>query len=117
MKGNSAVKKLSAELDTSFFKALAEPTRVALMLHLMQHSEQDIDTIAAGFPQDRSVISRHLQVLLDAEIVTRTQQGRRALYQLNGPRIVERLEALVGVMKGAVDSCCPAPALVTIKKK
>jgi DNA-binding transcriptional ArsR family regulator len=111
------VKKLSDELDTSFFKALAEPTRLSLLLHLMQNAQQDIDTIAKEFPQDRSVISRHLQVLLEAEIVSRVQQGRRALYQLNGQQVLHKLETLVATMRDAISECCPPEPLVSIKKK
>lgn len=111
------IQKLSAELDSAFFKALAEPTRLSLLLYLMQNGQQDIDSIAKAFPQDRSVISRHLQLLFDTGIVTRTQQGRRSLYQLNGSHLIGRLEGLVAQMKEAMAACCPPGPLVSIKKK
>ncbi|MBB5055070.1 DNA-binding transcriptional ArsR family regulator [Afipia massiliensis] len=94
-------------LDTAFFNALCEPVRVQLVRALVLQGEADIQTIAAGFKQDRSVISRHLQVLEKAGIVFSTKTGRHQIFQLNGPEIVERMEAMLRLMRTLVPICCP----------
>ncbi len=104
---NEAANACLEVLDTGFFNALCEPVRVQLVRALVLHGEADIQTIAAGFTQDRSVISRHLQVLEKAGIVFSTKVGRRQIFQLNGPEIVERMEAMLRLMKALVPICCP----------
>ncbi|PAV74519.1 hypothetical protein WR25_00310 [Diploscapter pachys] len=57
--------------------------------------------------KERSVVSRHLQVLHDAQIVKATKVGRQVFYEVNGGAIVERLEGLLQRTKGLVSLCCP----------
>ena len=94
-------------LDTDFFSALCEPARVQLVRALVLYGEADIQTLASRFTQDRSVISRHLRVLEKAGIVLSTKAGRQQIFQLNGPEIVERMEAMLRLMKTLVPICCP----------
>ena len=68
----------------------------------------DVGEIAKELPQERSVISRHLQVLHDAQIVKATKVGRQVFYEVNGGAIVERLEA----EKVSKDSKVDADALL-----
>jgi len=96
-------------LDTAFFSALCEPVRVQLVRALVLHGKADIQTLAADFSQDRSVISRHLHTLEKAGLVVSERSGRQQLFQLNGPQIVERMEAMLGVMRNLVPICCPGP--------
>lgn len=56
-------------LDEAFFKALCEPSRVAVFKRVLLLGRADVGEIAKELPQERSVISRHLQVLHDAQIV------------------------------------------------
>jgi DNA-binding transcriptional ArsR family regulator len=72
----------SAELQDSVFKALADPTRRGI-LSLLRTGEQPVNTIARGFPMSRPAISKHLRLLLDAELVYERRDGRNRLYQLN----------------------------------
>lgn len=94
-------------LDTPFFKALQEPARVAILRRLMLLGRADVGAIAEGLPQERSVISRHLQVLHEAGIVTQEREGRHRFYQVDGPAIVQRLEAMLRQLKLAAPMCCP----------
>lgn len=94
-------------LDEAFFKALCEPSRVAVFKRVLLLGRADVGEIAKELPQERSVISRHLQVLHDTQIVKATKVGRQVFYEVNGGAIVERLEGLLQRTKGLVSICCP----------
>lgn len=94
-------------LDGAFFKALCEPSRVAVLKRVMQLGRADIGEIAQGLPQERSVVSRHLQVLLEAGIVRGTKVSRQMFYEVDGPAVVARLEAILEHMKCLTPFCCP----------
>lgn len=94
-------------LDGAFFKALCEPSRVAVLKRVMQLGRADIAEIAEGLPQERSVVSRHLQVLLEAGIVRATKVSRQMFYEVDGPAVVTRLEAILQHMKSLAPFCCP----------
>lgn len=94
-------------LDEAFFKALCEPSRVAVFKRVLTLGRADVGEIAKELPQERSVVSRHLQVLHDAQIVKATKVGRQVFYEVNGGAIVERLEGLLQRTKGLVSLCCP----------
>jgi len=94
-------------LDGAFFKALCEPSRVAVLKRVMQLGRADIGEIAEALPQERSVVSRHLQVLLEAGIVRGTKVSRQMFYEVDGPAVVTRLEAILQHMKSLAPFCCP----------
>jgi len=71
-----------AERRDTVFRALADPTRRDI-LSLLRRGEQPVHTIARGFPVSRPAISKHLRLLLDAELVYERREGRNRLYQLN----------------------------------
>lgn len=96
-----------AVLDTDFFKALCEPIRVDIVRRLIKVGAADVKTIAQGLSQDRSVISRHLATLERAGITTSRKSGRRVEYDLNGPEIVSKVDAILDVIKPMALLCQP----------
>ncbi|MGY2488181.1 ArsR/SmtB family transcription factor [Cupriavidus sp. CP313] len=97
-------------LNEAFFKALCEPSRVAVLKRVLQLGRADVNEIAAGLPQERSVVSRHLQVLLHADIVSATKTGRQVFYQVNGQAVIARLEHILHQIKTIAPLCCPKQA-------
>lgn len=93
-------------LDTEFFGALCEPTRVQLVRILVLNGRSDIQTLAGHFPQDRSVIARHLQVMERVGIVVSEKVGRHQFFELDGPAMVQRVEAILDLMRVIVPICC-----------
>ena len=89
-----AVNECVAVFDTTFFKALCEPSRIAVLRELILLGRADIGGIAAKLPQDRSVIARHLQQLAAAHIVKAEKQGRHVYYQVDPEAIAMRLESI-----------------------
>jgi DNA-binding transcriptional ArsR family regulator len=94
-------------LDTAFFVALCEPVRVELVRALVLKGRSDIQTIAEGFSQDRSVIARHLQVLARAGLVRSEKVGRHQFFELDGPAIVTRMETMTAAIRQIMPLCCP----------
>lgn len=103
----AALQELAEGLDVLFFRALSEPIRLELLRTVMLHGPLDVETAAGHYPQDRSVISRHLAALRDAGLLRARREGRRALYEVNGPGLVARLEDMLQRVRAAVEACCP----------
>jgi len=69
------VKYQEAVLDRTF-AALADPTRRALLAQLDQHENVSVSELARPFPVSLPAIMKHLDVLSDAGLITRTKTGR-----------------------------------------
>ncbi len=96
--------ELSRSLSTGFFKALADPNRVALLVFLAQSGkEQTVSDMSCCCPIDISVVSRHLAVLRDAGILEAQKRGREVYYHVR----VEKLTTLLRNLADALEACCP----------
>lgn len=102
-----AARELREILDGRLFAALCDPVRIALVEFLTVHGRSDIATIAAAFPQDRSVISRHLSSLHAAGVVRREKVGRQVFFEVDGSAVVVRLEEILTRFRRIVPLCCP----------
>ena len=98
-------------LDTRYFKALCEPTRVEIIRKLITIGACDVGTIAHGLSQDRSVISRHLATLERAGICISQKIGRRVLYDLDGPYIVQKVTLILEAITPMATLCKPFESL------
>ena len=96
-----------AMLDTKFLKALSDPTRVQIVKKLILLGACDVSTIAQGLSQDRSVISRHLATLERAKITASRKMGRRVMYDIDGPYIVDKLELIFEAVQPMAELCLP----------
>ncbi len=107
----SATKKAASEiaglLDTPFLRALAEPARLEVLRVLLIHGSGDVASVATHLPQDRSVVSRHLQTLEDAGVVRSIWEGRHRIYALDGVALVSRFEHLTSRLRALAPVCCP----------
>ena len=98
-------------LDTKFFKALCEPVRVEIIRKLITIGACDIGTLSQGLSQDRSVISRHLATLERSQICASRKIGRRVLYDLDGPYIVEKVTNILDAIAPMATLCVPFEAI------
>ncbi|HET9574355.1 MAG TPA: metalloregulator ArsR/SmtB family transcription factor [Methyloceanibacter sp.] len=69
------VKYQETSLDRTF-AALADPTRRALLAQLDEHENVSVSELARPFPVSLPAIMKHLDVLSDAGLVTRSKTGR-----------------------------------------
>jgi uncharacterized protein YndB with AHSA1/START domain len=65
------------------FKALADPTRRALLDALFAEDGQTLSALESGFDMTRIGVSKHLRLLEDAGLVVTKRKGREKLHFLN----------------------------------
>jgi len=68
---SDAARDIEEIFKNDLFRILSEPTRIKIIRFLVTSGPSDVSTIAAAFPQDRSVISRHLKQIRDSGVVQR----------------------------------------------
>ena len=64
------------------FNAIAEPRRRQI-LEFIAGEERSVGEIADALALEQPSVSKHLQVLLNVDLVTVRRDGRRTLYQTN----------------------------------
>jgi DNA-binding transcriptional ArsR family regulator len=103
------------------FQALADPTRRALLAQLASSAEMSVSDLARPFAMSLPAVMKHLDVLADADLVTRTKAGRTVLCRLNAAPMEEavnwlahyqifwtdRLDRLQAFLEE--DACPPSP--------
>lgn len=102
-----AARELREIFDEDLLRALCEPVRVALVEFLTARGRSDIATVAESFPQDRSVISRHLASLCRVGVLRREKVGRHVFFAVDGPGVLVRLEKMLDRFRHVVSTCCP----------
>jgi uncharacterized protein YndB with AHSA1/START domain/DNA-binding transcriptional ArsR family regulator len=65
------------------FKALADPTRRALLDELFDEDGQNLVALSSTFDMTRVGIAKHLGLLGEADLVTTRRKGREKLHYLN----------------------------------
>ncbi len=70
------------------FQAIADPTRRAI-ISLIALTAMTPNAIAEHFDSSRQAISKHIQVLVECDLVKQSQQGREIYYQLNVKKMKE----------------------------
>lgn len=70
-----------ARADADVFRAIADPTRRAI-LDRLRAGPAPVNALAADFELSRPAVSKHLRVLREARLVTEQRAGRERLYQL-----------------------------------
>ncbi|HEY4847489.1 MAG TPA: metalloregulator ArsR/SmtB family transcription factor [Methylocella sp.] len=78
---NYMVKHQHTGLD-HVFAALADPTRRALITQLSERKSASISDLARPFPMSLPAIMKHLDVLTDAALISRTKTGRTVICSL-----------------------------------
>ena len=99
--------KLVDVLDSKFFKSLSEPVRVQILRYLLLHGRADIGTIAEHLPQDRSVISRHLNLMQEVEILSCEKESRHMYYSINAEEFLNRFSNITRLVEKCIQECGP----------
>ena len=86
----------AAERIADTLKALADPTRVAIVNRLSTTAEVCVCDLTAAFDLSQPTISHHLRILKDAGLVESERHGTWAYYRLV-PDAIERLAAVFSV--------------------
>ena len=86
---------LESESLAARFKALADPTRVAIVNRLASCDECCVCDLTAAFDLAQPTVSHHLKVLRDAGLVAASRRGTWAYYRLV-PAAVRELRRTLG---------------------
>ena len=105
--GESCLNELVERFDVRFFKTLSEPVRMDILRYLMLNGRSDIGTIADHMPQDRSVVSRHLNLMQEAGILKCEKETRYVFYEIHAQAFVDKLESITRQVRRCVEVCCP----------
>jgi DNA-binding transcriptional ArsR family regulator len=73
-------------LRRDVFQAIADPTRRAILL-LVASQSMTAGAIAANFDSARPTVSKHLQILIECELVKQEQNGREIYYHINAKKM------------------------------
>jgi ArsR family transcriptional regulator len=76
------------------FKALADPTRVAIINCLSAADEVCVCNLTSSFDLSQPTISHHLKILREAGLVEASRRGTWAYYRL----VPEAIDALRGAL-------------------
>lgn len=83
------------------FQAIADPTR-RMILCLIAVQAMTPGAIAGHFDSSRQAISKHLQILVECELLRQEQQGRQIVYHLN-PDKIQEVENWLDQFKGLLE--------------
>jgi DNA-binding transcriptional ArsR family regulator len=76
------------------FAALGDPTRLRLVAALCAGGTLSIAELTAGTAVTRQAVTRHLETLADAGLVSDVRQGRERLWEFEPARIDEARRSL-----------------------
>lgn len=93
-------------LDSKFFKTLSEPVRIELLKFLILHGCCDIGTITEGFPQDRSVMSRHLNLMHEVGLLCCEKRSRHVYYNIDCDSFLVKMKGIVDLLERCSSVCC-----------
>ncbi|MCX6673541.1 MAG: metalloregulator ArsR/SmtB family transcription factor [Methanothrix sp.] len=80
--------KTVSDLRVKILSALSDPTRLELLEYL-SGGERCVCEILPAFQRSQSTISKHLNILYEADILERKVDGKRTVYCIKDPRVFE----------------------------
>jgi ArsR family transcriptional regulator, arsenate/arsenite/antimonite-responsive transcriptional repressor len=95
--GTEALDPAASETLAARFRALSDPTRVAIVNRLASTEECCVCDLNAAFDLSQPTISHHLKVLRDAGLVESSRRGTWAYYRLVPDAVRELRNTLGGV--------------------
>jgi DNA-binding transcriptional ArsR family regulator len=85
--------KYQRQLDRTF-GALVDPTRRAILAHLERKESASVSELAEPFRIKLPAVMKHLDVLTDAGLITRSKSGRIVTVRLRAQPMREAMEWL-----------------------
>src|SRR5512136_730459 len=85
--------KSVSDLRVRILGSLSDPTRLEILEYLAG-GEICVCEIIPAFRRSQSTISKHLNTLYEAGILDRRIDGKRTLYRINNPKILNLLKAV-----------------------
>ena len=93
--------KLLFEKQAEIAKAIAHPLRIAIV-NILKDGEQCVCDIAQHIGAERSNVSRHLSVMVNAGLLEYRKEGLKVIYRLKCVCIVDFFSCVSSVLKQQV---------------
>ena len=94
----SKKKQLLFKKQAEIAKAIAHPLRIAI-LDFLKDGEQCVCDIAEYVGSERSNVSRHLSVMVNAGVLGSRKEGLNVIYKLKTPCILECFSCITTCLK------------------
>ena len=94
----SAKKQLLFQKQAEIAKAIAHPLRVAIV-DFLKDGEHCVCDIAEHIGSERSNVSRHLSVMVNAGVLEYRKEGLKVIYELKTPCMLEFFSCITSVLK------------------
>jgi DNA-binding transcriptional ArsR family regulator len=91
-------KQLLFEKQAEIAKAIAHPLRIAIV-DFLKDGEQCVCDIARHVRSERSNVSRHLSVMVNAGLLEYRKEGLKVIYKLKTPCIFDFLSCTSRLLK------------------
>ena len=85
---------MTVEPDDELWSAIADPSRRRILDLLVSNGGVSASWLAGHVPFSRQAVSKHLVVLEQAGLVSRSKQGREVLYQVEADRLDQATRAM-----------------------
>ncbi len=94
-------KQLLFERQAEVAKAIAHPLRIAIV-NFLKDGEQCVCDIAEHIGSERSNVSRHLSVMVNAGLLECRKEGLKVIYNLKTPCVLDFFSCVSRVLKQQV---------------
>ena len=91
-------KQLLFEKQAEIVKAIAHPLRVAIV-DFLKDGDQCVCDIAEHVGSERSNVSRHLSVMVNAGVLGYRKEGLKVIYKLKTPCILDFFSCVIACLK------------------
>ncbi|MDQ6748900.1 MAG: metalloregulator ArsR/SmtB family transcription factor [Candidatus Dormibacteraeota bacterium] len=106
--GDVSELRARAEALAVRLKALADPTRLAILMRVGQ-GPTSITEVTREFGISQPAVSVHFRLLRDAELVTGAREGARTMYTLDSRSAEALLDELAGALTAGAGPSMPEP--------
>ncbi len=98
-------------LKPRFFKALADPNRIALLDRLTKHKKRcSVSEMAECCPVNLSGVSRHLAMLKEAGVLKAERKGKEVYYTIDCREIISNLREMAAALEASCGLNSPKKA-------
>ena len=104
------------------FQAIADPTRRAIVM-LLAVQAMTPNAMAEHFETSRQAVSKHIQILVECDLLEQEQQGREIQYHLKAAKMheieiwLEQFKALMAKRFNQLDDVLNQLKLTRLKEK
>jgi ArsR family transcriptional regulator, arsenate/arsenite/antimonite-responsive transcriptional repressor len=85
--------KSVSDLRVKILNALSDPIRLDILEYLAE-GEKCVCEIIPAFNRSQSTISKHLNILYEADILDRHVEGKRTTYRIKDPQVFDIIKAV-----------------------